>query len=221
MKSGVTAVDMIGYTCWMTSSQIDRSSEFRERLKATPTRPGVYIMRDSLGDVLYVGKAAKLRHRLRSYFQKQANLTEKMQVMMGEISDFEYIVVESEQEALLLECTLIKRYKPPFNARLKDDKSYPYIKVDLNEDFPQVYITRRVRRDGARYFGPFASATSVRRTLSLLKKLFPYRSCTKTITGMDTRPCLDFHINRCVGPCIGAVTKQEYGEVIDLSLIHI
>ena len=184
----MTAVDMIGYTCWMTSSQIDRSSEFRGRLKATPTRPGVYIMRDSLGDVLYVGKAAKLRHRLRSYFQKQANLTEKMQVMVGEISDFEYIVVESEQEALLLECTLIKRYKPPFNARLKDDKSYPYIKVDLNEDFPQVYITRRVRRDGARYFGPFASATSVRRTLSLLKKLFPYRSCTKTITGMDTRP---------------------------------
>ena len=138
-----------------------------------------------------------------------------MRVMMGEISDFEYIVVESEQEALLLECTLIKRYKPPFNARLKDGKSYPYIKVDLNEDFPQVYITRRVRRDGARYFGPFASATSVRRTLSLLKKLFPYRSCTKTITGMDTRPCLDFHINRCVGPCIGAVTKQEYSEVID------
>ena len=215
MKSGVTAVDMIGYTCWMTSSQVAHSSEFRERLKAIPTRPGVYIMRDSLGDVLYVGKAAKLRHRLRSYFQKQANLTEKMQVMMGEISDFEYIVVESEQEALLLECTLIKRYKPPFNARLKDGKSYPYIKVDLNEDFPQVYITRRVRRDGARYFGPFASATSVRRTLSLLKKLFPYRSCTKTITGMDTRPCLEFHINRSVGPSIGAVTKQEYSEVID------
>ena len=119
----MTAMDMIGYTGWMTSLQTAHRPGFRERLKATPTSPGVYIMRDRRGGVLYVGKAAKLRNRLRSYFQKSANLTGKVQAMMGEVTDFEYIVVESEQEALLLECTLIKRYRPPFNARLKDEKS--------------------------------------------------------------------------------------------------
>ena len=135
--------------------------------------------------------------------------------MVGKVADFEFITTESEQEALILECNLIKEHKPQYNARLKDDKSYPFIKIDLSEDFPQVYITRRVSKDGARYFGPFASAYSVRRTLSLLKKLFPYRSCTKTITGTDPRPCLDFYINRCVGPCIGAVNKEEYAEIIE------
>ena len=172
-------------------------------------------MRDSSGDVLYVGKAAGLRSRVSSYFASSANLPRKISNMVGKVADYEYIVTESEQEALILECNLIKEHQPPFNARLKDDKSYPFIKIDVSEDFPQVYITRRVNKDGSRYFGPFASAGSVRRTLNLLKKLFPYRSCTKTITGNDARPCLDFHIHRCVGPCIGAVDKQEYAEVID------
>ena len=172
-------------------------------------------MRDSSGGVLYVGKAAGLRSRVSSYFASSANLPRKIANMVGKVADYEYIVTESEQEALILECNLIKEHQPPFNARLKDDKSYPFIKIDVSEDFPQVYITRRVNRDGSRYFGPFASAGSVRRTLNLLKKLFPYRSCTKTITGNDARPCLDFHIHRCVGPCIGAVDKQEYAEVID------
>ena len=190
-------------------------NDFSERLKATPAKPGVYLMRDKSGEVLYVGKAAGLRHRISSYFALSANLPRKISNMVARIADYEYIVTESESEALILECNLIKEHQPPYNARLKDDKSYPFIKIDVSEDFPQVYITRRVNRDGSRYFGPFASAGSVRRTLSLLKKLFPYRSCTKTITGIDTRPCLDFHIHRCVGPCIGAVDKREYAEVID------
>ena len=190
-------------------------TDFSDRLRATPAKPGVYIMRGRSGAVLYVGKAAKLRNRLRSYFAKKANHPFKIREMVKRVAEFEYIVAESEQEALLLECNLIKQNKPPYNARLKDDKSYPFIKVDLTEDFPQVYITRTVKRDGSRYFGPFASASSVRRTLALLKKLFPYRSCTKTITGNDPRPCLDYYINRCVGPCIGAVDKEQYREVIE------
>ena len=189
--------------------------DFSERLKATPAKPGVYLMRDKSSEVLYVGKAAGLRNRISSYFAPSASLQRKISNMVARVADYEYIVTESESEALILECNLIKEHQPPYNARLKDDKSYPFIKIDVSEDFPQVYITRRVNKDGSRYFGPFASAGSVRRTLSLLKKLFPYRSCTKTITGTDARPCLDFHIHRCVGPCIGAVDKREYAEVID------
>ena len=195
--------------------------DFTERLKATPAKPGVYLMRDGSGDVLYVGKAAGLRSRVSSYFASSANLPRKIVNMVGKVADYEYIVTESEQEALILECNLIKEHQPPFNARLKDDKSYPFIKIDVSEDFPQVYITRRVNKDGSRYFGPFASAGSVRRTLNLLKKLFPYRSCTKTITGNDARPCLDYHIHRCIGPCIGAVDKQEYAEVIDQVILFL
>ena len=190
-------------------------NSFSERLKATPAKPGVYLMRDSSGGVLYVGKASSLRHRLASYFASASGLAPKIRTMVTKVADFDFILTESDQEAVILECNLIKEHKPSYNARLKDDKSYPFIKIDLSEDFPQVYITRRVAKDGARYFGPFASAGSVRRTLSLLKKLFPYRSCTKTITGTDPRPCLDYYINRCVGPCIGVVDKDQYREIID------
>ncbi len=197
------------------------NTDFSERLKATPARPGVYLMRDEDGAVLYVGKAASLRSRVSSYFAPSAALPRKIANMIDRVDDFEYIVTESEQEALILECNLIKEHQPPYNARLKDDKSYPFIKIDVSEDFPQVYITRRVNKDDSRYFGPFASAGSVRRTLSLLKKLFPYRSCTKTITGNDARPCLDYHIHRCVGPCIGAVDKREYAEVIDQVILFL
>ena len=191
-----------------------RGFAFAGRLKALPTRPGVYLMKDADGGVLYVGKAASLRSRVRSYFQTPAGKERKIQAMVTRIADFEYIVTESVQEALLLENLLIKQHRPFFNARLKDDKTYPYIKIDLREEFPQVYFTRRVLQDGARYFGPFASAGSVRKTMDLLKKLFPYRSCTKPITGVDERPCLEYYIHRCVAPCIGAVDRDEYGEVI-------
>ena len=172
-------------------------------------------MRDGSGKILYVGKAASLRHRLSSYFASSAGLPPKIRRMVTKLTDFEFIVTESEQEALILECNLIKEHQPPYNARLKDDKSYPFIKLDMTEEFPLVYVTRKVTDDGARYFGPYANATSVRRTLAVLKKLFPYRSCTKTITGTDDRPCLDYYIHRCVGPCIGAANKDEYGEIID------
>ena len=188
--------------------------EFEHRLRITPEKPGVYMLKDARDRVLYLGKAADLRNRVRSYFGSPHNLGPKIRRMVSRVADFEFIVTDSEAEAIILECTLIKKYRPFYNARLKDDKSYPYLKIDLTEDFPQVYITRRVSQDGSRYFGPFATAGSVRKTLDLLKKLFPYRSCTKTITGKDPHPCLEYHINRCIGPCIGAATKEQYHHVI-------
>ena len=151
---------------------------------------------------------------MRSYFGSKKNLDPKSVELVSRIDDFEYIVTASEQEALLLENSLIKEHKPKYNIRLKDDKTYPYIKVDLAEDFPRIYVTRRTANDGARYFGPFASAGSVRKTLDLLKRLFPYRSCTKTITGNDSRPCLEYHIKRCVAPCTGYASRIDYSEVI-------
>ena len=192
-----------------------KTPTFIERLRALPARPGVYLMRDKSGDVLYVGKAARLRSRVSSYFGAPHDLPPKIRQMVRRIADFDFIVTESEQEALILESNLIKERQPQYNARLKDDKSYPFIKIDTTEDFPLVYVTRRVREDGARYFGPFASASSVRKTLALLKKLFPYRSCTKTITGDDDRACLDYYIHRCVAPCIGKVDRKSYHEIID------
>ena len=185
-----------------------------QRLLATPESPGVYLMKDGRGVVLYVGKAAILRNRLKQYFGSPANLPNKIQRMLGHLQDFEYIVTDSPSEALILENTLIKRYKPRYNARLKDDKTYPYLKIDLNEEFPRVYITRKVTKDGARYFGPFATSGTVRKTMDLVKRLFPYRSCTKSITGKDARPCLEYYINRCVAPCTGYATKEDYAKVI-------
>ncbi|MCH2307682.1 MAG: excinuclease ABC subunit UvrC [SAR202 cluster bacterium] len=179
-------------------------------------------MKDESNQVIYVGKASNLRNRVSSYFQSYSRHDFKIRTLVSKISRFETIVTESEQEALILESNLIKEHQPKYNARLKDDKSYPFIKIDVSEQFPQVYITRRVnKKDGARYFGPYANAGSVRKTLKLLKKLFPYRSCTKTITGSDDRACLDFHIGRCVGPCIGAADKYDYKNVIDQVILFL
>ena len=188
--------------------------EFEHRLRIAPERPGVYLMKNAKGAVIYVGKAAVLPNRLRSYFGSPAGLDRKTRRMVGELADFEFIVTDTEAEALILENTLIKRYRPYFNVRLKDDKTYPYLKVDLAEDFPRVYITRGVHDDGARYFGPFASAGSVRQSMDLVKKLFPYRSCSKKITGADPRPCLEYYIHRCVGPCAGLADREEYAAVV-------
>ena len=171
-------------------------------------------MKDARGNVLYVGKAKVLPNRLRTYFGSPANLPSKIRRMMGLVTDFECIVTDSEAEALILENTLIKRYRPRYNARLKDDKTYPYLKIGLSEEFPRVYITRRVAKDGARYFGPFATAGAVRKTMDLVKRLFPYRSCTKVITGNDQRPCLEYFINRCVAPCTGYASREDYAKVI-------
>ena len=173
------------------------------------------MFKNEQGNVLYVGKAANLSNRVRSYFMEHKNLPSKIQRLMLKISDIEFIVTNSEQEALILECSLIKKYRPRYNVRLKDDKTFPYLKINITEDWPGVYVTRRFQKDGARYFGPFASAGSVRKTLRLIKKIFPFRSCTKTITGRDKKPCLEYHIHRCLGPCIGAVTREEYHEMIN------
>jgi excinuclease ABC subunit C len=194
---------------------------FADQLKALPDKPGVYLMRGAAGDVIYVGKAANLRNRVRSYFGAPAGLEPKTRRLVQNIADFEFIVTSSEQEALILEATLVKQYQPHFNIRLKDDKHYPYLKVDLTDPWPRVYITRRVEDDGARYFGPYASSGSVRTTLDLVKKLFPWRSCTKTITGNDPRPCLDYYIKRCIAPCTSYCTKEEYNAVIEQVILFL
>jgi excinuclease ABC subunit C len=192
-----------------------------EQLKSLPAKPGVYLFKDKEGKVIYVGKAANLNSRVRSYFGAPSNLSSKIQRLVSKIQDFEFVVTNSEQEALILECNMIKKYTPRYNVRLKDNKTFPYLKIDINEDWPGVYITRRVQKDGARYFGPFASAGSVRKTLKLIKKIFPFRSCSKRIEGKDKRPCLDYYIHRCLGPCIGAVEKQEYHDVINQVILFL
>ena len=185
-----------------------------EQLRQLPAKPGVYLMGDGEGNVLYVGKAANLHHRVRSYFGAGQKLSTKLQRMVARVSDFEFYVTASEQEALILELNLIKRHRPRYNVRLKDDKTFPYLKIDLNEDWPRVHITRRLEEDGGRYFGPFASAKSIRQTLKMIRGIFPFRSCSKAITGTDLRPCLEYHIHHCLAPCIGVVSRQEYAEVI-------
>jgi len=186
-----------------------------------PAKPGVYLFKDKEGKVIYVGKAANLNSRIRSYFGASSSLSAKIQRLVAKIQDFEFVVTNSEQEALILECNMIKKYTPRYNVRLKDNKTFPYLKINVNEDWPGVYITRRVQKDGARYFGPFASAGSVRKTLRLIKKIFPFRSCSKRIEGKDKRPCLDYYIRRCLGPCIGAVEKQEYHDVINQVILFL
>ena len=185
-----------------------------KQLRQLPAKPGVYLMGDGEGNVLYVGKAANLHHRVRSYFGAGQKLSTKLQRMVARVSDFEFYVTASEQEALILELNLIKRHRPRYNVRLKDDKTFPYLKIDLNEDWPRVHITRRLEEDGGRYFGPFASAKSIRQTLKMIRGIFPFRSCSKAITGTDLRPCLEYHIHHCLAPCIGVVSRQEYAEVI-------
>lgn len=185
-----------------------------EQLKALPHKPGVYLFRDASRNVLYVGKAANLHHRLRAYFAPVSSLPPKLQRMMPRVTDFEFLVTDSEQEALILECNLIKKHRPRFNVRLKDDKTYPYLKITIDDEWPRVYITRRVEKDGSRYFGPFASASSVRTTLELLNRLFLFRTCRKEITRADRRPCLEYDIHRCAGPCVGAISSEDYRDIV-------
>jgi excinuclease ABC subunit C len=191
------------------------ANRFAGQLKALPAKPGVYLFKDTVGNVLYVGKATNLHNRVRSYFGAPVTLLPKIQRLMAQASDFEFFVTDSEQEALILECSLIKRHHPRYNVRLKDDKTYPYLKINIHEDWPRVYVTRRVEEDGSRYFGPFANAGSIRKTVYLLGKLFPFRSCKKAITGTDRRSCLEYDLHRCAGPCIGAISRDEYHEIIN------
>ena len=171
-------------------------------------------MKDAEGTIMYVGKAASLRHRVRSYFGAGQKLTPKLQRMVARVAELEFYVTNSEQEALILELNLIKQLHPRYNVSLKDDKTFPYLKIDAGEDWPRVYVTRRLEKDEGRYFGPFASARSVRQTLKVIKGIFPFRTCARPITGTDARACLEYHMGRCLGPCVGAVSRQEYAEVI-------
>jgi excinuclease ABC subunit C len=189
-------------------------AQLGERLSALAAQPGVYLMKNVKGEVIYVGKAASLRNRVRSYFGSRQGMDGKTRELVQHIADFDVIRTDTPTEALILENELIKRYQPKYNVMLKDGKSYPFIRI-TNEPFPQVISTRRVINDGSRYFGPFTSAQSVYRTLDLLKRLFPFRPCDIEITGNAPRPCLYFHIGRCLGPCTGAVNQAEYRKVID------
>src|SRR5437667_5500831 len=186
-----------------------------EKLKALPAKPGVYLFRDGRGRVLYIGKAKSLRPRVRSYFQKGESRAAIAQ-LPARVADLEVIVTDTEVEALHLEQSLVKRHRPPFNVRLRDDKSFPYIAVTVEDDYPRVMFTRERHRRGVVYFGPYANAKKVRETLDVLNRVFPYRPCEGPKPGRHSGiPCLDYHIERCLAPCVGYVTKEDYGEIIE------
>ena len=191
--------------------------DFKAQLKILPNEPGVYLMKNSLGEIIYVGKAKILKNRVRQYFQNSKNHSEKVKAMVKNIAEFEYIVTDSEMEALILECNLIKKYSPKYNISLKDDKFYPFIKVTTNEDFPRVFITRNYAKDGNKYFGPYPNAGDVHETINLIRRIFPLRTCKKSIIEGEkpTRACLNYHIKKCNAPCEGRISKIEYKKMID------
>ncbi|MER3631789.1 MAG: excinuclease ABC subunit C, partial [Blastocatellia bacterium] len=181
-----------------------------EKLKSLPTSAGIYLHKNAAGKIIYVGKAKNLRNRIRSYFRNPTGLDYKTRQLVRHIADFEFIVVDNEVEALVLESNLIKKHKPRFNVMLKDDKQYPHLKM-TNEPFPRVVITRRVVRDGSLYFGPMLPASLARKTLDLINRTFQLRTCDIEIDGRQTRPCLEYHLKRCLGPCVkGLCTEDEY-----------
>jgi excinuclease ABC subunit C len=192
-----------------------------EKVKRLPAVPGVYLMRDSGGTIIYVGKAVNLKNRVRSYFNSSQEQGFKIKHLVPRIHDIDYFITSSEEEALILELNLIKRHKPYYNVRLKDDKTFPYLKISPDEDFPRVQITRRLENDGGRYFGPFSSAYSIRRTLKVIKDIFPFRSCSKDLTKKLPRPCLEYDIHKCSGPCINAVSREEYAEIINQLILFL
>ncbi|MCL4515397.1 MAG: excinuclease ABC subunit UvrC [Firmicutes bacterium] len=203
----------------MPSSESDERlirMTLEEKLKLLPGKPGVYLMKDRDGEIIYVGKAVSLKNRVRSYFQSSRYHGAKVEALVEKIADFECITTDSEVEALILESNLIKKHSPWYNVRLKDDKSYPYLKVTVNELFPRVFVVRRIQEDGSRYFGPYTNVGAMRETFAFLKKFFPIRSCRKNI-GPDgqERPCLNFHIKRCAAPCAGLIKPEEYRQMID------
>ena len=190
--------------------------DFEYHIKNLPDKPGVYLMKNSLGEVIYVGKAKVLKNRVKSYFQNSKNHSEKVRVMVKNIAEFEYIITDSEMEALILECNLIKKYSPKYNILLKDDKFYPFIKITVKDDFPRVFVTRNFSKDGSKYFGPYTNGTAVYETIDLIYKIFPLRTCKLVIkeSGEKVRPCLNYHIKKCFGPCGGHISKKEYGKMI-------
>jgi excinuclease ABC subunit C len=188
----------------------------QEKIDTLPVDPGVYIFRNSRDAIIYIGKARSLRSRVRTYFQAGRPLDPKTRRLVEEVRDLEYILTDTEVEALILESTLVKKHQPRYNINLKDDKSFPYLKLTVNEPFPRIFITRRLRKDGALYFGPFLPAGYARRTLQLVNKYCQLRTCNLEIDGSLPRPCLDYQMKRCLGPCVaGICTKEEYGRAVE------
>src|SRR5262252_7265508 len=185
------------------------SETIRRRLRAVPDSPGVYLLRDASAQVIYVGKALRLRDRLRSYFTPGYAQTARIADLMRRVTDFEFVKAANEVEALVLECNLIKNYRPRFNIRLKDDKNYLYLKLPVTEEFPRVHYSRRVQNDGALYFGPYTSAQSLRSTVKSIRQLLPFRTCSDEIFRQG-KVCLDFHIKRCPGPCERRISSEDY-----------
>lgn len=186
-----------------------------EDLKLLPDRPGVYLMKDVNGKIIYVGKAISLKNRVRSYFQASRNLSPRIQNMVNLVDRVEYITTDSEMEALVLECNFIKEEHPKYNIRLRDDKQYPWVKITLAESFPQVYITRKMKKDGSKYYGPYTNVSSLRETFRLIRQIFPLRSCRHDLDREKVeRPCLNYHIRRCLAPCAGEINKESYREMI-------
>ena len=191
-----------------------------EELKKLPAQPGVYIMHDATDQIIYVGKAISLTNRVHQYFQSSRNKTATIQKMVSKIAWFEYIVTDSELEALVLECNLIKEHQPRYNTMLKDDKAYPYIKVTVTEDFPRVLFARTMKKDKNKYFGPYTSAGAVKDTIDLIHKLYKIRTCSRNLPkdiGKD-RPCLNYHIKQCDAPCQGYISKEQYEESVNQAL---
>lgn len=187
--------------------------DLQTKLDNLPTSPGVYLMKNDQGEIIYVGKAVNLRNRVRSYFRELKPDQAKTKALVKHIVDLEYILADNELEALVLECNLIKKYRPKYNINLKDDKTYPYLKI-TNEPYPQVIVTRKVAKDGARYFGPYPSVNELRNSLELIRKIFPFRSC-KQRNFTNDRSCLNAHINMCYAPCVGRISKEAYNAMID------
>lgn len=198
--------------------------DIQEHLKQLPAEPGVYLMKDKFDNIIYVGKAKILKNRVRQYFQSSKNHSSKVKSMVKNIDKFEYIITDSELEALILECNLIKKYKPKYNVLLRDDKTYPYIKVTTNEDFPRILKVRKVMKDKAKYFGPYTNTTAVNDTLDIIKNTYPIRTCNVDIDRAiktNMRPCLNLHIKRCIGPCTGNISKEEYNKMIEEILLFL
>ncbi len=194
--------------------------DINEELKKLPSKPGVYIMKNADDEIIYVGKAVSLKNRVRQYFQSNKNHSAKVISMVKHIAEFEYIVTDSEMEALILECNLIKEHRPKYNIMLKDDKMYPYVKVTVNEDFPRVFMVRKVLKDGAKYFGPITDAYAVKETIEMINKMWPLRKCRKVLprdTGKE-RPCLNYHIGQCCAPCQGNIKKEDYAVYVNEAL---
>lgn len=199
---------------------MSQTFNIEEELKKLPGKPGVYIMHDKTDEIIYVGKAISLKNRVRQYFQSSRNKSQKIIKMVEHIDHFEYIITDSELEALVLECNLIKEHRPKYNTMLKDDKSYPYIKVTVSEDYPRIIFARQMKRDKAKYFGPYSSAGAVKDTIELLRKIYKIRTCNKVLPkdmGIG-RPCLNYHIKQCAAPCQGYISKEEYNESVKKAL---